>query len=40
MEFNWGIFIFTIIGIAVFSIPAAIKFTKWLRQRRTRESGG
>lgn len=40
MEFNWGLVIYTIIGIIVFSVPATIKFTKWLKQRKESKARG
>jgi hypothetical protein len=32
MEFNWGLLIYTLIGVTVFSIPVAIKIIRWLKR--------
>ena len=34
MNNSLGILLFALIGFVVFSIPATIRFIKWLKQRR------
>lgn len=40
MEFNWGLFIYTLIGVAVFTVPATIKLVKWLKHRKAGAAKG
>jgi hypothetical protein len=40
MESNWGLFIYILIGIAVFTIPTTIKFVKWLKHCKATETKG